>query len=166
MDKISPIKERILKFIDLKGIKKVDFCEITGISYANLKGKSLYSEIGGDKIAEILSIYPELNPEWLLTGNGPMLKNGDEKKTERGNTENMELVNSLIDRVGDLRQKLGEQVKENEYLYQKNIELQSQINELQSKIDELTGVTGDRWNKSHYGDSVYSRPDIAAEPEE
>lgn len=74
MDKISPIKERILKFIENQGIKKIDFCEVTGISYANLKGKSLFSEIGGDKIAEILSIYPTINSEWLLTGKGSMLK--------------------------------------------------------------------------------------------
>jgi phage repressor protein C with HTH and peptisase S24 domain len=74
MDKISPIKERILQFIDSQNIKKINFCELTGISYANLKGKSLYSEIGGDKIAEILSVYPYLNPEWLLTGKGEMLR--------------------------------------------------------------------------------------------
>ena len=74
MDKISPIKERILQFIENQYIKKIDFCEATGISYANLKGKSLFSEIGGDKIAEILSIYPDINPEWLVTGNGSMLR--------------------------------------------------------------------------------------------
>jgi len=35
MDKISPIKERILQYIDSKGITKTDFCENTGISYQN-----------------------------------------------------------------------------------------------------------------------------------
>ena len=74
MAEISPIKKRILQFIDFASITKVDFCEKTGISYANLKGKSLKSEIGGNGIAEILSIFPEISAEWLLTGNGEMLK--------------------------------------------------------------------------------------------
>jgi phage repressor protein C with HTH and peptisase S24 domain len=94
MDKISPIKERILQFIDSQNIKKIDFCELTGISYANLKGKSLYSEIGGDKIAEILSIYPYLNPEWLLTGKGEMLKKREKipVATQAKNGEGIPLI--------------------------------------------------------------------------
>lgn len=75
MDKISPIKERILHFIEFKGITKDSFCKNTGISYANLRGKSLFSEIGGSQIAEILSVYGEISPNWLITGNGDMLKN-------------------------------------------------------------------------------------------
>lgn len=74
MNKISPIKERILQFIEIQNITKLDFCNKTGISYSNLKGKSLFSEIGGDKIVEILTTYPEISPEWLLTGKGNMLK--------------------------------------------------------------------------------------------
>jgi repressor LexA len=74
MDKISPIKENILLFIDSEGITKLEFCEKTGISYANLKGKGLRSEIGGAQIGKILSTYNKISPEWLISGNGPMLK--------------------------------------------------------------------------------------------
>jgi phage repressor protein C with HTH and peptisase S24 domain len=93
MEKISPIKERILQFIKNQNIRKVDFCEITGISYANMKGKSLYSEIGGDKIAEILSKYPILNPEWLLTGEGEMLR----KEAKSYNIDSDENIQALFD---------------------------------------------------------------------
>lgn len=72
-DKISPIKERILQYIEYKGIQKKDFCEKTGISYANMKGRSLFSEMGGAQIAEILYLYDEISAEWLLRGVGPML---------------------------------------------------------------------------------------------
>ncbi len=75
MDKISPIKQRILHFIENQGIRKVDFSEKTQISYSNLKGKSLYSEIGGEQITKILEEYSEISPEWLLLGKGDMLKN-------------------------------------------------------------------------------------------
>lgn len=75
MDKISPIKQRILQYIEYKKISKEFFCQKTGISTGNLKGKSLFSEIGGAQIVEILSIFDEISPEWLLTGNGSMIKN-------------------------------------------------------------------------------------------
>ncbi|WGU70383.1 hypothetical protein QIU18_13245 [Capnocytophaga canimorsus] len=85
MDKISPIKERILQFIERQGIKKVDFSEKTNISYSNLKGKSLYSEIGGEQIAKILEEYGEISPEWLVTGKGEMLKDSEQNITQNGN---------------------------------------------------------------------------------
>lgn len=74
MDKISPIKENILHFIDNQKIVKEDFYKKTSIAASNFKNPGLKSEIGGDKIVKILSVYPEINPEWLLTGNGEMLK--------------------------------------------------------------------------------------------
>lgn len=73
MDNISPIKDRILYFIKKIGITKTEFCSKTGMSYNNLKGKSLISEIGSDKIYDILTEYKDLSPEWLVTGNGKML---------------------------------------------------------------------------------------------
>ena len=75
MNKISPIKERILQYIEYAGITKQLFCEKTGISYANIKGKSLESEFGGAQIAEILSVFDEISSDWLLTGEGEMLRN-------------------------------------------------------------------------------------------
>ena len=74
MSKILTIKENILHFIESQSIKKDDFYKITGISASNFKGVGLKSEIGGDKIVKILSCYPNLSPEWLLTGKGSMLK--------------------------------------------------------------------------------------------
>lgn len=74
MDKIfAPIKGRIVFFIEKQGIKRGDFFANTDISPSNFKGKGSESEIGGDKIAKILTIYPAINPVWLLTGQGEML---------------------------------------------------------------------------------------------
>ncbi len=75
MDKIlSPIKDRIDKYIKNQHLKKMDFFEKTGISPSNFKGEGSKSELGGDKIAKILSIYSDINPDWLLTGQGSMLR--------------------------------------------------------------------------------------------
>lgn len=77
MDKIAPIKERILYFIENQNITKSSFCKNTDISYSNLKGKSLFSEIGGEYLSKIVNFYTDISPLWLLTGEGSMLKSGD-----------------------------------------------------------------------------------------
>ena len=86
MGDILTIKERILAFLDFKGIKKVDFFDATSIKDSNFKGKNLQSQIGGDMIVKILTTYPDLSAEWLLTGKGDMLKNdapvGDKKEEQ------------------------------------------------------------------------------------
>lgn len=74
MDKIfSPIKGRIFEYLNSQGIKKELFYENTGITSSNFKGKGAISEIGGDKIAKILTMYPHLSARWLILGEGPMI---------------------------------------------------------------------------------------------
>ena len=62
----------------VSGITKQDFCEKTGISYSNMVGKSLQSELGGDQIYEILQKFPDLNSDWLLLGRGEMLRSASQ----------------------------------------------------------------------------------------
>ncbi len=68
------IKEKILAYLEFKGIKKNDFFELIGISASNFKGNAKFSELGGDKIAKILAEYEDLSAEWLLADRGEMLK--------------------------------------------------------------------------------------------
>lgn len=83
MDKIfAPIKGRILEYIDYKNITKESFYKESGVTASNFKGKGIESELGGDKIAKILSLYDDLNAEWLLTGNGDMIKKPNTKVIE------------------------------------------------------------------------------------
>jgi len=79
---LSPIKQRVLKYIDNKKIKKVSFFEITSISASNFKGKAIESELGGDKIVSILTNYKDINPYWLLLGEGEMLCEIDTSTTK------------------------------------------------------------------------------------
>lgn len=80
MDKIFTIKERILQFVENQKIKKKDFYSQTEIRAANFKGIGLKSEIGGNKLVKILTIYPQINAEWLLLGKGEMLKKYENKQ--------------------------------------------------------------------------------------
>ena len=75
MDKIlAPIKSRLEFFLENQKVPKKTFFSKSGISASNFKGEGRKSELGGDKIAKILTSYPVLNPDWLLTGKGDMLR--------------------------------------------------------------------------------------------
>lgn len=69
------ILDRIKLYIDTKGISIAAFEKSVGMSNASFS-KSLKSNgaIGTDKLENILSIYSDISPEWLLTGQGDMLK--------------------------------------------------------------------------------------------
>ena len=83
MDKIlAPIKQRILQFVDYKQIERKNFFGGLNVATSNFRGNALYSEVGGDVIAKILSNHPKLNAEWLLTGRGEMLKPEHENQSQ------------------------------------------------------------------------------------
>ncbi|MCA1919838.1 MAG: S24 family peptidase [Flavobacterium piscis] len=63
--------ERMREYLDYKGITKYKFCNDLGFSNKFLDNSS---NMGTDKACKILHHYPEINSEWLLTGNGPMVK--------------------------------------------------------------------------------------------
>lgn len=69
------ILQRIKAYLDFKGIKIATFERSVGMSNASF-GKALKNDgaIGSDKIENILSIYKDISPAWLLTGEGPMLQ--------------------------------------------------------------------------------------------
>lgn len=66
------IKERITKFLELKGLSQRKFETEVGLSNGYLN--SLRNAPGADKMQRIIDTYPELNLDWLLTGEGDMLK--------------------------------------------------------------------------------------------
>ncbi len=68
------IQERITQYIDLKGITPYKFCKDLGFSMGYLDKRGA---IGTDKYLKIIEYYNDINPKWLLTGNGEMLKSTD-----------------------------------------------------------------------------------------
>lgn len=78
VNKFSNIKERILHLTDYYGISKEVFFEKIGMTYGNFKGSAKERPLNSDAIVKILSIYTEINSDWLLTGKGEMIKNTDD----------------------------------------------------------------------------------------
>lgn len=74
MIKIMTDKEKIIKYLEYKGISKNKFYTKTGFSVGFLdSGNSL----GVDKLKKIIDNYHDLNLEWFFDDDSPMLKSTD-----------------------------------------------------------------------------------------
>ncbi|MBW4362664.1 S24 family peptidase [Flavobacterium taihuense] len=68
------IKKRIIQVLENKGIPKEVFYKKIGMTSASFRGKASETPINSIAIENILSEIPDLNINWLLTGNGSMIK--------------------------------------------------------------------------------------------
>lgn len=89
MQQISPIKEKILKYIDSKGISKYKFYQESGITRGVLDKESGISE---DNIAKFIAYDSEINVNWLLTGEGEMFKTKNEENLIKKNDKSFDKV--------------------------------------------------------------------------
>ncbi len=96
--------ERVVKFIEYKGVTKYKFCKDLGFSNKFLDNSS---NMGTDKACKILRYYPEINPEWLLTGKEPMLKQ-EVKKNNITNIDYKEKYIDLLEENRELRKKIDD----------------------------------------------------------
>ena len=97
MDFILTVKERILQFLDEKEISKTLFFNKVGISPSNFKGAGKKSSIGSDLVVKILTEYPELSPEWLMLGEGEMLR---DPSKQAANDQKKEIIPSHTSQEG------------------------------------------------------------------
>lgn len=129
----AKLKERLFIFISYKGIKRSQFEKICGLSNGYLN--NFKGNLGTEKLEDILNNFPELSKDWLLYGEGEMLKtginqevNGDHNTAVAGNNNT---VNSeeLISRLIKLLEKKDEQIAEKDI----------QMNRLISLLEDRKG---------------------------
>lgn len=72
----SSVKERLIQFLETNNISKSEFGRKIGVSSAYVS--SIRRSIDKDKIKSIASNYPSLNIDWLLYGEGEMIRRSDE----------------------------------------------------------------------------------------
>ena len=90
MQENSIIKKNILQFIEYKGITAYRFYKETGISRGILSQNNGLSE---ENTLRFLAYFPEVNAEWLLTGNGEMLKTKSKINVLKKNEDIYEDIN-------------------------------------------------------------------------
>lgn len=63
-------KERLVKYLDYKGVTLKDFFKGSGIKRGFLDSDKLKSTISDVFLAKIIAFFPDLNVRWLITGEG------------------------------------------------------------------------------------------------
>lgn len=97
-------KDRLKEFINTLGVSISTFERTAGLSNGYVNGTK--GNIGSKKLDDILRAYPTLNRDWLLTGDGEMLKesinqtvNGHNNTAVAGNGNNVNattLINEIM----------------------------------------------------------------------
>lgn len=92
-----------MQYIDTLSISMRDFYAKTGISRGTLESESSITEV---TLAKFIVFYPEINPTWLLTGNGhQFIDPGEgegappEEKAEIGGRNNKEYNDRLPNEI-------------------------------------------------------------------
>lgn len=70
------IKERIMLVVEMNKHKKKDFFEAIGMTRSNFVGKNKTTPINSNALAKILELYPDISPDWLLSGKGDVYQQG------------------------------------------------------------------------------------------
>ena len=131
----TAIKDRTIEFVRRKGLTMKAFEQKCGLSTGYVT--SMRKGFGSDKLNNVLTAFPDLNRDWLLYGEGDMLKgnvtqNGNHTQNANGSgiTQTVASANeaSLITEISEMRKLVQEQVRNN----------QDQFNRLMSVIDRLT----------------------------
>jgi transcriptional regulator with XRE-family HTH domain len=73
------VKSRLIEYLESKHLSKSDFSRKIGVSASFVT--SIRKSIQPDKIKSIALYFPELNIDWLLTGEGNMEKENKERST-------------------------------------------------------------------------------------
>lgn len=90
--------QRIKRYIDAKGIKVSALEKEVGMSNGSFASQLKNNKtIGVDKLENILSRFPDINLEWLLTGTGNMIKLDvlDEPRVVYNKTDNSDSENEI-----------------------------------------------------------------------
>lgn len=140
MREISIIKERILKYLDFKGVSKYKFYQETGITNGILSQSNGISE---ENLLKFLSQYKDISADWLLTGEGEMLRGGNVQVSGSGNAvvgnshNSTATVNATPTDTSDLRAMVEEQ--------RTIIEgLQGQLQEKDKQIAQLLAIISNK----------------------
>ncbi len=70
---MTAIKVRIIQVLEIMHVPKEEFYKKIGMTSANFRGKAKNTPLNSDAIANVLSVLPDLDARWLITGEGEML---------------------------------------------------------------------------------------------
>lgn len=131
------IKDRLKAFIKSLGIGQGAFEKAVGFSngYVNNIRKSIQPE----KLQSIVRVYPQLNPGWLMTGEGEMLR--EESGNSVDSSRDISLLKNLLQAKEELLQSKEALLIEREVRLKEKDEM---IGLLREKIEGLESFIGEK----------------------
>lgn len=93
------------QFIDYKRISVLAFEKKIGVRSTVQKAIKGSSNLGSNLLAKIVVEFPEINPDWLITGNGEMLRL-DDTNTKLLQCDCNKKINELEDRIKFYKEKI------------------------------------------------------------
>lgn len=106
------VNSRILEFVSAKGLSVAEFERLCGLSNGYVR--KVKDSLGKRGLADILRKFPDLNPDWLLTGKGEMLLTNLTQQSIISYTTGVPYYN--VDFIGGFDVVLNDQTINPEYL--------------------------------------------------
>ena len=136
MDNTS-VKDRLTSYLSTKKISKSEFGRTIGVSTSFVT--AIRKSIQPDKVASIAQYYPDLNIQWLLTGEGTMLNSSGDNFANVVGYNNRQTIGSIDNRhyYSDSPDVLKAQV---DLLEERIKEKDAQIKEKDAQISRLLTI--------------------------
>ena len=136
MDNTS-VKDRLTSYLSTKKISKSEFGRTIGVSTSFVT--AIRKSIQPDKVASIAQNYPDLNIQWLLTGEGTMLNSSGDNFANVVGNNNRQTIGSIDNRhyYSDSPDVLKAQV---DLLEERIKEKDAQIKEKDAQISRLLTI--------------------------
>lgn len=97
-ESVSPFKDRLMEFISHLGLSVLRFEKEAQLPNATVR--NIKTSLKEPNIDKIKKRYPELNVEWLKTGDGEMINEGDVTSTSEYNDF---VLAVLVDEIASLK---------------------------------------------------------------
>lgn len=104
---MSSIKERIKEIAVFKGISYEEFFSKLEVAPTNFRGSKLKTGVNSDLIEKIVTLFPDINSEWIITGKGEKTAVPNILNDPKANYSKEGLLESLQKEIERLKQSIS-----------------------------------------------------------
>ena len=144
----NTVKNRAIEFVKHKGITMKAFESKCGLSTGYIT--SMRKGFGADKLKNVLTAFPDLNRDWLLYGEGEMIKDnvsqishGDNSPNISGNGNNVNAASTIDKALNEIaeQRKLVAKAQDQVSVAQSQVTAaMEQVSKSQQQIDRLLSI--------------------------
>ena len=132
------VKDRVYEFVKFKGLTMKKFEEMCGLSAGYVS--SMRHNFGKEKLTNVLTQFPELSREWLLFGEGKMLKSGNFSQNQEKVTQNNENGDNIQGQNVTIQGNVDEFLAIIKQQQEQLTRSQDQLSKSQEQIDRLISI--------------------------